>query len=251
MSLTQSLSALGRNDTKMITRDSFLLTMTAYLTFVMVVLRFLLPWLSDRLATADNIAFALPDYYPLLVAYMAVFNGAMLGGMVAGFLLLEERESGTSRALLVTPLPVPTYLLYKALLPTAFGFFMVMVQLLILRPLAPLAVWQIAAIAVGSAFTAPIVALFFASVAGNRVQGFALMKITGITGFIIVGAWFVDTPLQYLFGLFPPYWVSKSYWLVLEGAPWWPLALLIGIVAQIALIAFFMRYYRTVIYREA
>ncbi len=251
MSLAKSLTALGHNDSKIIIRDSFLLTMAAYLMGVMVVLRYLLPWLSERLASAETVAIVLPDYYPAMVAYMAVFNGAMLGGMIAGFLLLEERESGTTRALLVTPLPVPTYLLYKVIVPTVFGFAVVLAQLLILRPLAPLPVWQLAAIAVGSAFTAPIVALFFASFAQNRVQGFALMKITGIAGFLIVGAWFVDVPLQYLFGLFPPYWVSKAYWLVLDGVGWWPWALLLGIVLQMGLSFLLMRYFRHVIYHEA
>ncbi len=250
MSLTRTFGKLGRNDVKIISRDTFLITMVGYLLAVMVVLRYLVPWLNDNLAAREGVDIVLANYYPLIVAFSAVFNGALLGGMIAGFLLLEERESGTVNAMLVTPVPVRTYLLYHIISPTIYGFGIVFAQLLILGNLAPLAIWKMAAIAVGSAFTGSITALFFATYAQNRVQGFALMKITGIAGFIIIGAWFVDPPLQYLFGLFPPYWVTKAYWLAIDGVGWWPASLVLGIALQMALIRWLMGRFNATIYRE-
>lgn len=251
MSLTRTIGTLGRNDSKLISRDSFLLTMVGYLLGVMVVLRYLLPWLNDNLAAREGIFITLATYYPLFVAYMAVFSGALLGGMIAGFLLLEEREDGTFRAMLVTPVPVPTFLTYRVVSPILYGFGIVFAQLLILGNLVPLAVWKMALIALGSSLTGAIAALFFATFAQNRVQGFALMKITGIAGFVVGGSWFVDAPLQYVFGLFPPYWVSKAYWLAVDGSAWWWGALALGIALQLLMIVGMMRYYRRIVYQEA
>lgn len=250
MALTRTFGKLGRNDARIISRDTFLVTMALYLLGVMGVLRYLLPWLNDDLATRDGVNVTLSTYYPMFVAYMAVFNGALLGGMIAGFLLLEERENDTIRAMMVTPISVPTYLLYRVVSPTLYGFGLVFAQLLILSNLAPLPTWQMFVIALGSSLTASITALFFGTFAQNRVQGFALMKITGIAGLIIGGAWFVNTPLQYLFGLFPPYWVSKAYWLALDGNSWWGGALLLGIVLQVAVVWWLTGRFSATIYRE-
>ena len=251
MSLTRKLGSLGRNDARMISRDGFLLTMVGYILGITVVLRYALPWLNETLAAREGIEIALSTYYPVAVAFIAVFNGALLGGVLVGFLLLEEREDDTIHAMLVTPLPVPTYLTYRVILPTVVGFASVFAQLLILGNLVPLAAWKMAAIAAGAAFMAPIAALFFATYAENKVQGFALMKFTGIAGFMIGASWFVNTPLQYLFGLFPPYWVSKAYWLAVEGVAWWPAALVLGIVLQIAMTAWLMGRFNATIYKDA
>jgi fluoroquinolone transport system permease protein len=249
MQLSKALTNLSRNDARVISRDSFLITMVVYIVGMAVVLRFALPWLNDLLI--DSGSFALEPFYPMAIAFIAVFNGALIGGTMIGFVLLDEREDHTIKAMLVTPLPLPVYVGYRVLLPMVIGFVLVLAQLLLLNPLAALPVWQIAGVALGAGMTAPIAALFFASFADNKVQGFALMKFTGIGGFLIGGAWFVEEPLQWLFGLFPPYWISKAYWMALEARPLWWAALLAGIVLQGVLIAWLIRRFQQVAYKGA
>jgi fluoroquinolone transport system permease protein len=91
-------------------------------------------------------------------------------------------------------------------------------------------VYYVIPVAGGAAFTASVVTLAFATLAQNRIQGFALLKFVGVGGFIVGGAWFAPEPWQYLIGVFPPYWISKSYWLALEGSSYWWAALLPGIL---------------------
>ena len=88
------------------------------------------------------------------------------------------------------------------------------------------------AIAAGASLVAPITSLYFATLAANKVQGLALTKFIGAAGFLIPVAWFTPEPLQYLFGLFPPYWISKAYWLALDGNPLWFVAFVIGVALQ-------------------
>lgn len=251
MSTTSSTFAiLGRKDAKLVRRDSFLIMMGGYMLVMAIIFRYAMPWMADEI-TARGSSIVLSNHYPMIVAFIAVFNGALLSGVVSGFLLLDEREGETMRAMLVTPIPVSRYLLYRVVMPTVTGFVMVLIELVVLNPLAPLPLWQMLLITAGSSLVAPVGALFFASFAENKVQGFALMKITGIGGMLIAGAWFVDTPLQYLFGLFPPFWVSKAYWMALEGAAMWPAALTLGIVLQIGMIVWLMGQFKRTIYRHA
>lgn len=83
------------------------------------------------------------------------------------------------------------------------------------------------------------------------MQGLALAQFAGAAGFLIPLAWFTPEPFQFLFGLFPPYWVSKTYWLALAGNPLRPGALALGVVLQAALIAALTRRFNKVIYRDA
>jgi len=253
MEMTQLIRRLGRNDVKLIGRDRFLLVMGVFALYIAVVLRFGLPWLNTYLAEhgvlpSDTIALSLADVYPMLVAFFALFEGALLVGGIFGFMLLDEKDDHTIQAMLVTPVPLRQYLLYRVLAPVLLGFLIVTGMVLFInQALVPL--WQLLLIAAGASLGAPIASLFFATFAQNKVQGFAVAKFAGIAGWVILIGWFVAEPWQWLFGLFPPFLVGKAYWMALEGNGWWGAALLAGIILQIGLILLLMQRFNKVAYR--
>jgi len=57
-------------------------------------------------------------------------------------------------------------------------------------------------------------ALFNATLAQNKVQGFAVMKATSIIPIPPLLAYYGDSGWQWLFGLVPSYWPVKVYWLL-------------------------------------
>jgi len=253
MQMTQLAPTLGRNDVKLIGRDRFLIFMFAFAVIIAVVLRFSLPPLDRYLAETGvlpnaTIALRLADFYPMLVAFFALFEGALLVGSVFGFMLLDEKDDHTITAMLVTPVSLEQYLLYRVGLPVVLAFFIVLSMVLFIgQALLPLG--HLVLLAAGAALTAPIVALFFATFAENKVQGFALSKFGGIAGWFILGGWFVPEPWQWLFGLFPPFWVSKAYWMALEGRALWWVVLLVGVVLQAGLMFLLMRRFDQVAHR--
>ena len=85
--------------------------------------------------------------------------------------------------------------------------------------------------------------------AENKVQGFAIAKFVGLAGWIILLGWFVAEPWQWLLGLFPPFLVSKAYWMVIAGDSLWPLALVLGIMLQIGLLYILIRRFNKVAYQ--
>lgn len=240
MTLTQLAGKLGRNDARLIGRDNFLIFMFLFAAIIAAVLRLSLPWMNDYLAAngilpGATAGLSLSDIYPMFVAYLAFYTGALLVGTVFGFVLLDEKDNNTLKAMLVTPVPPRHYIAYRVALPAILAFFVTLgMALFINQALLPL--WQMMVIAAGASLTASIVALFFATFAQDKVQGFAYSKFGGISGWAFLIGWFVPQPWQWLIGLFPPFWVGKAYWLALEGAPFWWLALIVGIVLQLALI---------------
>lgn len=240
MQMTELVQKLGRSDRKLIGRDSFLIFMFAFAVIIAVVLRFGMPWLNSYLIQngvmpGDTIPIALADAYPMLVAYMGIYTGALLVGTVFGFVLLDEKDNNTLRAMLVTPVPLERYILYRVGGPAILAFFIILGMVYFINQ-ALLPLWQMVLLALAGSLTAPIITLFFATFAENKVQGFAYSKFGGISGWTIMIGFFVAEPWQWLIGLYPPFWVSKAYWLALEGRASWWLALALGIVLQLALI---------------
>ncbi len=250
MQMTQLVTKLGRSDIKLIGRDRFLIFMFVFVVYIGVVLRYGLPWLNTYLADngvmpGSTIPIPLSETYPMLIAYLAIFTGATLVGTVFGFVMLDEKDHNTLKAMLVTPVPLRQYALYRVSLPAILGFFIVLGMVLYINQ-ALLPLWQLLLIAAGAALTAPIAALFFAIVAENKVAGFAYAKFAGIAGWAIMIGFFVPEPWQWLIGLFPPFLVSKAYWLALEGRSLWWLVLLLGAGLQIGMIRWMLKLFERV-----
>ena len=172
----------------------------------------------------------------------------MISGVIVGFMLLDEKDDNTIKAMLVTPVPINQYVLYRVVLPSLLGFLIV-VGMVLFIDLVLLPLWQLLLIAAGASLVAPITALFYAIFAENKVQGFAVAKFVSLITYLVVFAWFVPKPWQWLFGLFPPYWICEAYWMALDGQGLWWLALLLGIILQIGLLQIMVHRFKTVAYR--
>lgn len=253
MIMTELITKLGRNDARLIGRDSFLSFMFVYAAIIALVLRAGLPWLNNYLIDVgvmpgETISISLADVYPMLMAYFAIFAGSLLVGTVFGFVLLDEKDQNTLRAMLVTPVPLSKFVAYRLAMSAVFAFVIVLAMLLIINQ-ALLPLWQMILIAAAGSLAAPIVTLFFAVLAENKVQGFAYSKFVGISGMFIMFGWFIPQPWQWLCGIFPPFWVAKAYWLALAGSGWWWVVLIIGVVLELALIGWFIQRFNKVAYR--
>ena len=253
MQMIQLIGKLGRNDVKLIGRDRFLLFMFFFVLYLAVALRFGLPWANTYLAQqgvlpSETVAMNLADFYALIVAWLVIFTGALLAGTVFGFVLLDEKEDHTLKAMLVTPVPFHQYVMYRVGGPALLAFFIVVAQVLFInQALVPL--WQLLLISAGASLAAPIAALFYATFAENKVQGFAVSKFAGLAGWLIILGWIVAEPWQWLFGLFPPFWISKAYWMALEGHGLWWVVLIAGMVLQTGLILLLVQRFNKIAYR--
>ena len=252
MTVTHLVQKLGRNDAKLIWRDSLLLVLLAFTVVIAASLHYLLPWLDGYLAANGTLPNAkydtrLADHFPLIVGFFTLFQGGTISGAIFGFALLDEKENDTLTAMLVTPVPFRQYIGYRVALPTLLGVIIIAGMMWGIG-LALVPWWQVLLLAAGGSLGAPIAALFYVTFAENKVQGFAMSKFISIAGWIILIAWFVDEPWQWLFGLFPPYWICKAHWMALGGDPFWWAALLLGVALHLAALAWFVRRFQRVAY---
>lgn len=96
---------------------------------------------------------------------------------------------------------------------------------------------------------APLFALYLAAFAQNKVQGFALMKLSGIMLMLPVVAFFVQSPWELAFGVIPTYWMVKVYWMLEGGQPGVWLYALVALLYQSIGIGVLARRFDTVMHR--
>ncbi|MCZ6784513.1 MAG: hypothetical protein O7G30_14525 [Proteobacteria bacterium] len=241
------LSALGPIDARSVSRDSFLKWVLLIPLVVLVLLRFGVPELSGWLEREH--AFDLRPYYPLVASYLVVLFTPLLVGTVLGFLLLDERDDDTLTALLVTPVSLNGYLLYRLGVPIAVCLAANLAALP-LTGLVELGWSRIVPIAAIAAVEAPIVALFLASVAQNKVQGFAWSKLVSGVQALPLLAWFVEAPWQYAAGVVPGYWPAAAFWAASAGDDAsFAGFLAVGAAVHAAVLWALLRHFRTVMHR--
>ncbi len=246
MNLTTIFRSLGPIDFRSIRRDS----LTSWMIFLPVLLALVLRWgvppITARLMEQYN--FDLVQYYPVLLAYFFVGMCPMVFGAVIGFLLLDEKDDRTLTALQVTPLPLNSYILYRVAVPILLTFGLMFV-LFPLANLTPFDLRTVLLTALAAAPMAPMLALMFGSLAQNKVQGFALMKLTGFIFIAPVVAYFAPAGWELAFGIVPTYWPMKVYWLLYEGATVvWPYVV-VAVVYQLLVTVYFARRFYKVLHQ--
>ena len=85
--------------------------------------------------------------------------------------------------------------------------------------------------------------------ATNKVQGFAIVKASGVFIILPLVAYFVDMPWQLIFGLLPTYWPLKVYWLLDAGQSGAWIFILVGLAYQLLLISVLLRRFNRVMRR--
>ncbi len=201
------IAAMSIGDTRNIYRDAVLLLVTFAPIIIILFVKFLVPLAAGLILARTG--FQLAPHYPLITGFMVLLT-PMMFGMVTGFLILEERDQEIIAYFAVTPLSREGYIAYRVAAPVIVSFLISNLFLAVtgLTPYKPLHAMAVAFLV---SLEAPIMALFLAAFANNKVEGMALSKGFGIMFLAPFAAYFIRSGWQYAAGIFPPFWVTKSF----------------------------------------
>lgn len=244
MNVLRIVRALGPIDAVNVRRDALLRWIVALPILIALMARFFLPVIIRRLE--ETLHISLGELYPMIAGYALLITAPVICGTVIGFLLLDERDDRTLLALRVTPLPPGGYLAWRLSAPMLLSIAITLVTF----PLAGLekpGVLRLLVAALVAAPLAPLMALALATFAANKVQGFALVKASGIFQLAPLIAYFVHSAWQMAFGLIPTYWPAKVLWAFQqqERTVWLYLAL--GLAYQLLLLLVLLRRFKRLV----
>lgn len=239
--MARALLAFGRNDIRGTYRDPLLVM----IVFAPVIWTSGVYILTPRFTTmlADRYDFDLVPYYPLILTAFLLLTSIIVVGGLAAFLVLDEVDAGTLAALRVTPVPLSTFFAYRAATVMAVTTVYVIATMSFSGILAPGVLPALIPIGLLSGVSAVVTLLLIVAVANNKIQGLAMMRALGM---LIAGLpclpWFIDSGWNLAFGVLPPYWPAKAFWVASAHGMWWPYVVA-GVVYNLAVAwPLFMRF---------
>ena len=203
---------------RQIARDGMLLVLVPAPLFAGLFFRFAIP-LIDR-ALTERFSFSIAAWYGLADG-MLICLAPMFVAIISAFLILEERDEGLGAFYQITPSAGYPYLLARIGIPMGWALGVTLLVALACK-LSPLSFQTVLQSAIVSSLTGVFLAMMVVSLAGNRVEGLAVSKLTGISFAGLILLWFVPAPHHYWLAFLPSFWIGK---LVMEGADPLPFAL--------------------------
>ncbi len=232
MSSATALAAFGRNDIRGTYRDPLLVMIIMAPVIWTLGVIVLTPLFTEMLA--ERYDFDLVPYYPLVLTAFLLLTSIIIAGGLAAFLVLDEVDAGTLAALRVTPVPVSTFFAYRAATVMVVTAIYVIATMSCSGILEPGLILELIPIAVLAGLSAVVTLLLIVTVANNKIQGIAMVRALGM---LIAGLpclpWFIDSAWNLPFGVLPPYWAAKAFWVASDHGTWWPY-LLVGVIYNVA-----------------
>jgi fluoroquinolone transport system permease protein len=218
---SKALAAFGRNDIRGTYRDPLLVMVVVAPVIWTTGVALLTPMFTEMLAQRYD--FDLVPYYPLVLTAFLLLTSVIIAGGLGAFLVLDEVDAGTMTALRVTPVPMSTFFAYRAVTVMVVTTVYVIATLAFSGILEPGLIPALIPIGLVAGLSAVVTLLLIITMAGNKIQGIAMLRALGM---LIAGLpclpWFIDSPWNLAFGVLPPYWAAKAFWVASAHGTWWP-----------------------------
>ncbi|SER20338.1 hypothetical protein [Piscibacillus halophilus] len=216
--MIKKILILSIGDIKNIQREPLLLFSLLGIFLLTTVVRYGLPVLEDILH--HHTSFSLEPHFRIIVSLTLLMTPFMIG-MLYGFIILDERDEGVLLYYTVTPIRKSGYLIARILAPIAVTFF-ASFGVILLQGLIEWEFITFILIALLLALQSPIITMMLASLASNKVEGLALIKVMNLMLIIPLIDYFIDHPMTNLTMIFPVYWPVKLFyenngWFLLGG----------------------------------
>jgi len=213
--------AFGRNDVRGTYRDPLLVMIVLAPAIWTTGVALLTPVFTEMLA--ERYDFDLAPYYPLVITAFLLLTSVIIVGGLASFLVLDEVDAGTLTALRVTPVPLRAFFGYRVATVVVVTTFYVLVTTSLSGILEHGMFPALIPIGLLSGVSAVVCLLLIVAIANNKIQGLAMVRALGM---LVAGLpcvpWFIHSPWNLAFGVLPPYWAAKAFWVASDHGVWWP-----------------------------
>ncbi len=225
MSMKKYLRLLSY-EMKTIVRDPMNFFMLIYPVFMLVLIGWLLPLGLNRGGLGNtNPAYSIT----MMITFVVVISiGGYIAGALLGFSLLENKDEKTINSIAVTPVSVTGYIIFKTIYSYVLSVLGNLFLILGIKWWAAeaysftfasmtfgfdnLTYGHIISFSLVASLLVPAIGALIASIAKNKIEGFAFMKSGGllvmIPALVLLDA-FSDWK-QYLLGVTPNFWPVKA-----------------------------------------
>lgn len=227
----KTLLKVAINDFKLVFRDASLNFFFVFPIINLFVVRYLLPYVVANIPVLES-------YVPILIMFLAN-QASLIFGFIYSMVLIDEKDTNVAKVYGILPVSKFWFAIVRLIPPfmlsTVATFLILFVQPYFEIPIAVNVLY--AALA---GLIAPIMILFVAIMAKNKLEGMTWQKLFNIPIMLPVLAFFVPATFSFVFGFLPTHWSYQGFNNLVNGENYF-LHLLAGYVLSGLLIVFLAR----------
>lgn len=192
-------------DFKQIIREPVLILFMIIPLFIFIVFKTLIVFLFPFILELTG--FEISKYFPYVLTVSFLMTPQMLG-TVAGFLMIDERDSNIYELMSVTPLGYSGYITNRLLIPLVFGVVYSVIGYYILN-IYNLSIPLIIFIGILMGLEGTIASLILFNLADDKVKGLTISKAMGVFPLVALADLLEIKWISIASNFFPYYWISK------------------------------------------
>lgn len=204
----KNILTMAKGDLRNITRDPTLLFFIFIPFIILSIVKWGLPLTFNYILTRWGLN--LKAYYIFICGFFILLP-PMFYGMIIGFIILDERDGDLLTYFSITPLGKKGYLLNKTIAAALYSFCFSIIFIYFTSPIK-INLLKIIIVSLMASLETPLLALFMVAFASNKVEALAISKAFGVLYLSPFIGFFLETKLKFIAGIFPPFWVSMTYW---------------------------------------
>jgi len=205
---------------------------------------FLVPYIEESVAPGNPA--------PQIVAMFLILITGYIFGAVTGFTLLDDKDDNVLMSLKITPISVKAYVILKLIVSYVLGLIAMLILVLVTDFLPGASFGALLLISLIGALQGPSVALIVNSFAKNKVEGFVVMKLSGLLLIVPILTFFIFNWQEVFLVFAPGFWPGRMIQISMMEAGMFPqtdvnftfvVYFLIGIAYNLSFLTLLMKLY--------
>jgi len=227
----ETLIKVAINDFKLVFRDTSLRFFFIFPLLNLIVIRYGFPYAAESFEV-------LKDYIHVLMM-AATIQGSLIFGFIYSMVLIDEKDTKVAKVYGVVPVSKFWFVIFRLLAPFLFATLATFLMLLV-EPFYAISLSDNLFYSGLAGLLAPLMVLFVATVAKNKIEGMTWQKLFNIPTSLPLLAFFVPATFSVLFAILPTHWAYQGFYMLIQGETF-AQYLLIGYAFNLLLIALLAR----------
>ncbi len=224
----KKLFKIAINDFRLVFRDNSLKIFIVLPLLILVATRYGVPYIAEVYPVVQD--------YIAVILMMATMQGSIAFGFIYSMVLVDEKDTNVAKVYGILPVSKFWFVVFRLippfLLATLATFFLLLVEPFYGLPVIANLVYSALA-----ALVAPLMILFVAATAKNKIEAMTWQKLFNLPLFLPLLAFYVPASFSLFFAIFPTFWAYQGFNSLINGGNFW-IYMLFGFAYSILLIVF-------------
>ena len=188
-----------KHELKSMFRDKMYAFLLAFPIILAIVSYFLMPYLEKQNVGVLS---------HIVTLFFIILNGFMFGA-ITGFTLLDDQDDQVLLSLRITPISVNYYIITKLLISYILGVIGTLLMIITSHFITIVDPLNLIFILILAPLHGPFIALLVNAFSSNKVEGFVIMKASGLILLVPVAALFLTDWKELFLGILPGFWTAR------------------------------------------